>query len=74
MIFIIIFFLEMDKKLFTPGPLLTSKTVKEAALRDLGSRDLEFIEAVESIRSELLKVAGEFIKVVNQKVHPDFNW
>ena len=32
-----------DKALFTPGPLTTSPTVKQAMLRDLGSRDTEFI-------------------------------
>uniref|UniRef100_A0A914V2X9 Uncharacterized protein n=1 Tax=Plectus sambesii TaxID=2011161 RepID=A0A914V2X9_9BILA len=30
-------------KLFTPGPLNTSKTVKEAMLSDVGSRDVSFI-------------------------------
>lgn len=48
----------MDKKLFTPGPLNTSETVKEVMLRDLGSRDFEFIETVDSIRRDLLTVAG----------------
>jgi 2-aminoethylphosphonate-pyruvate transaminase len=43
-----------DKLLFTPGPLTTSKSVKEAMLRDLGSRDFEFIQLVKEIRSELL--------------------
>lgn len=43
-----------DKLLFTPGPLTTSHTVKEAMLRDLGSRDFEFIHLVKEIRSELL--------------------
>mgnify|MGYP000981042861 CR=1 FL=1 len=47
-----------DKPLFTPGPLTTSLTVKEAMLRDLGSRDDEFIEIVRSIRSQLLSLAG----------------
>merc|ERR1711981_725792 len=47
-----------DKKLFTPGPLLCSATTKQAMLRDLGSRDIEFIETVEYIRHELLKVAN----------------
>ncbi len=28
-----------DKALFTPGPLSTSATVKQAMLRDLGSRE-----------------------------------
>ncbi len=47
-----------DKLLFTPGPLTTSKTVKEATLRDLGSRDSEFINVVGSIRKDLLKLSG----------------
>ena len=47
-----------DKILFTPGPLTTSQTVKLAMLRDLGSRDAEFIEIVKQIRRSLLKLAG----------------
>ena len=47
-----------DKLLFTPGPLTTSLTVKQAMLRDLGSRDDEFIELVQSIRDRLLRLAG----------------
>jgi len=47
-----------DKLLFTPGPLTTSRTVKEAMLRDLGSRDVEFIEIVRSIRERLLDIGG----------------
>lgn len=47
-----------DKKLFTPGPLGTSPTVKSAMLRDLGSRDVEFIKLVKSIRSKLVQIAG----------------
>jgi 2-aminoethylphosphonate-pyruvate transaminase len=47
-----------DKPLFTPGPLTTSHSVKLAMLRDLGSRDGEFIETVRQIRKELLAVAG----------------
>ena len=35
-----------QKVLFTPGPLTTSSSVKTAMLRDLGSRDLEFMELV----------------------------
>jgi 2-aminoethylphosphonate-pyruvate transaminase len=46
-----------DKKLFTPGPLSTSRTVKEAMLRDVGSRDAEFIETVRDIRRRLLGLA-----------------
>ena len=30
-----------DKILFTPGPLTTSKTVKQAMLTDIGSWDYE---------------------------------
>jgi 2-aminoethylphosphonate-pyruvate transaminase len=44
----------MKKLLFTPGPLTTSRTVKEAMLEDVGSRDYAFIQAVKDIRSELL--------------------
>lgn len=47
-----------DKTLFTPGPLTTSQTVKQAMLRDLGSRDVAFIEAVRNIRGMLLDIAG----------------
>ena len=46
-----------DKPLFTPGPLTTSLSVKQAMLRDLGSRDTEFIQLVQEIRDELLAVA-----------------
>jgi 2-aminoethylphosphonate-pyruvate transaminase len=46
-----------DKPLFTPGPLTTSLTVKQAMLRDLGSRDVEFITVVREIRQELLALA-----------------
>lgn len=47
-----------DKALFTPGPLTTSRTVKEAMLRDMGSRDARFIDVVAEIRQGLLDVAG----------------
>jgi 2-aminoethylphosphonate-pyruvate transaminase len=43
-----------SKLLFTPGPLTTSATVKEAMLRDLGSLDSEFLTSVRSIRMRLL--------------------
>jgi len=49
---------KQDKKLFTPGPLGCSSTVKSAMMRDLGSRDSEFIDAVANIRKGLLDVAG----------------
>ena len=48
----------MDNKLFTPGPLNTKRSVKEAMLHDMGSRDKEFLEVVKEIRSELLTIAG----------------
>ena len=47
-----------DKRLFTPGPLNTSPTVKQAMLVDLGSRDEQFIQLVAEIRDGILKVAG----------------
>lgn len=47
-----------DKLLFTPGPLTTSRTVKEAMLRDVGSRDEEFIAMVREIRRQLLELGG----------------
>lgn len=47
-----------DKLLFTPGPLLTSYTVKEAMLRDLGSRDTAFVTIIKEIRAGVLKLAG----------------
>lgn len=46
-----------DKALFTPGPLTTSRTVKQAMLRDLGSRDFEFIETVKDIRRRLVALS-----------------
>lgn len=45
-----------DKLLFTPGPLTTSETVKRAMLRDLGSRDREFLSVVKHIRRRLLEL------------------
>jgi len=46
-----------DKALFTPGPLTTSRMVKQAMLCDLGSRDVEFIQLVREIREYLVKLA-----------------
>jgi 2-aminoethylphosphonate-pyruvate transaminase len=45
-----------DKVLFTPGPLTTSRTIKQAMLRDLGSRDFEFIKLVKDIRHKLVEL------------------
>lgn len=47
-----------DKLLFTPGPLTTSETVKQAMLHDLGSRDARFIEVIAAIRRRLLQLGG----------------
>ncbi|GMW00194.1 MAG: 2-aminoethylphosphonate--pyruvate transaminase [Candidatus Hydrogenedentota bacterium] len=46
-----------DKPLFTPGPLTTSATVKQAMLHDLGSRDDAFIAVVRDIRERLVRLA-----------------
>jgi 2-aminoethylphosphonate-pyruvate transaminase len=50
----------MDKKklLFTPGPLSTSETVKQSMMRDVGSRDTEFLEVVRAIRRRLLELGN----------------
>lgn len=45
-----------DKKLFTPGPLSCSQSVKEAMLRDLGSRDEEFLNIIKLIRQKLVDI------------------
>jgi 2-aminoethylphosphonate-pyruvate transaminase len=45
-------------KLFTPGPLTTSPTVKAAMQVDLGSRDARFLAVVAEIRSQLLALGG----------------
>jgi 2-aminoethylphosphonate-pyruvate transaminase len=59
-----------SKLLFTPGPLTTSATVKEAMLRDFGSLDSEFLATVRSIRARLLALgpypAGEYECVLMQ--------
>lgn len=47
-----------DKVLFTPGPLTTSQKVKQAMLKDLGSRDFTFIGLIQDIRDRLLDIAG----------------
>ena len=48
----------MNKLLFTPGPLTTSLSVKEAMLRDIGSRDPEFLAVVREIREQLLALGN----------------
>ena len=46
-----------DKLLFTPGPLTTSSTVKDAMLVDLGSRDAAMMSAIVDTRERLLTMA-----------------
>lgn len=48
----------MFKRLYTPGPLSTSPTVKEKLNVDVGSRDEYFIQVIKDIRNDLLDVAG----------------
>ncbi len=59
-----------DALLFTPGPLTTSTTVKAALVRDLGSRDSQFIEVVADVRRRLAALAtaraDEFTTVIVQ--------
>lgn len=47
-----------DKLLFTPGPLTTSLSVKQAMLHDAGSWHFEFNTLVARIRARLLEIAG----------------
>jgi 2-aminoethylphosphonate-pyruvate transaminase len=47
-----------DKLLFTPGPLTTSQSVKQAMLHDAGSWHFEFNMVVREIRQKLLALAG----------------
>lgn len=46
-----------DPWLLTPGPLTTSLSVKQAMLRDWGSRDPDFIAMIARIRSRLVALA-----------------
>ena len=43
-----------DPWLLTPGPLTTSRAVKEAMLHDWGSRDVEFIKMNARVRERLV--------------------
>ncbi len=44
--------------LLTPGPLTTTKSVKEVMLKDIGSWDADLVGLVRDIRQGLLEVAG----------------
>src|SRR5277367_6720474 len=48
--------ISQSKLLFTPGPLTTSATVKQAMVRDLGSLDSDFLTSVRNIRTRLLEL------------------
>jgi 2-aminoethylphosphonate-pyruvate transaminase len=47
-----------DVLLLTPGPLTTSRSVKEAMLHDWGSRDAEFIRINREVLERLPEIAG----------------
>lgn len=47
-----------DKLLFTPGPLTTSLSVKQAMLHDAGSWHFEFNALVARVRERVLQLAG----------------
>jgi 2-aminoethylphosphonate-pyruvate transaminase len=47
-----------DSLLFTPGPLTTSLSVKQAMMHDAGSWHFEFNALVASIRGRLVSIAG----------------
>ena len=54
----LLFAASIQKKLFTPGPLGVSITTKKAMLRDVGSRDKEFVDLISEIRKKLVHLAG----------------
>lgn len=47
-----------QKVLYTPGPLCTSKEVKDAMLVDLGTRDKEYSQLTSDVQTRLLALAG----------------
>lgn len=47
-----------DPWLLTPGPLTTSASVKQAMLRDWGSRDASFIALTRAVRERLTQLAN----------------
>ncbi len=46
------------QRLFTPGPLTTSASVRAAMSRDVGSRDADFTAVVQAIRAQLVDLAA----------------
>jgi len=58
-----------DPLLLTPGPLTTSKTVKQAMIHDWGSRDATFIKINQSVLSRLpavVNAGADFVTVPMQ--------
>src|SRR3954469_25658030 len=58
-----------DPLLLTPGPLTTSRSVKEAMLHDWGSRDAAFIEINRTVLSRLVQIINggtDFVTVPMQ--------
>ena len=58
-----------DPLLLTPGPLTTSKSVKQAMVHDWGSRDAAFIRINQSVLAELTRIVhgeAEFVTVPMQ--------
>lgn len=47
-----------QKVLYTPGPLCTSPTVKQAMQIDLGTRDQEYAQIVDQLQADLLSLAN----------------
>ena len=47
-----------DPLLLTPGPLTTSMSVKRAMLRDVGSRDHDFIDTNRDVRDRLVELVN----------------
>ncbi len=48
----------VQQKLFTPGPLNTTKSVKRAMQVDYGSRDPTFLSKLDYIRQGVLELAN----------------
>lgn len=58
-----------DSLLLTPGPLTTSRTVKQAMVHDWGSRDAAFIAINKAVLSELVEIihgGDDFVTVPMQ--------
>ena len=58
--------------LLTPGPLTTSLGVKQAMLRDLGSRDQQMIDVVQGVR-HFTNIPGQRDKKVVITSHTDMD-